>query len=45
MLTQHLSRVASAASCLALAIQLVALIVADPGIAASGGGDFPYRRW
>jgi hypothetical protein len=26
------------------ALQLVALIVGDPGTAASGGGDFPYRR-
>ena len=27
----------------ALALQLMLLIASDPGTAASGGGDFPYR--
>jgi hypothetical protein len=27
-----------------LALQVLALIAADPTTAASGGGDFPYRR-
>jgi hypothetical protein len=26
-----------------LALQLVLVAVGDPGTAASGGGDFPYR--
>jgi hypothetical protein len=46
MLAPRIARIADLvrhAPLAALALQLVLLIASDPGTAASGGGDFPYR--
>jgi hypothetical protein len=46
MLARRIARIAHVvrnAPLAALALQLVLLIGSDPGTAASGGGDFPYR--
>jgi hypothetical protein len=45
MLARRIAHLARHAPLAALALQIALLIAGDPSTAASGGGDFPYRRW
>jgi len=44
MLARRIAAVMRHVPLVVLALQVAALVTGDPGTAASGGGDFPFRR-